>query len=260
MAANITTGGNQSYDPGEGIRIFQGLKPDIVMIQEFRYKDSSKQDIDDLVSQAFGPQFKYYREPGNGSKGYINNGVISRWPIIKSGVWDDPYTSNREFTFAQIDIPGRKDLWAVSVHMLNRGASRRASEATELLQYIKNTIPNNDYLAVGGDFNTITGNETAITKLKPTLDLTAVPTDQQGESNTNNNRKKHYDWVLPNYDLSQFHIPVKIGSNTFPSGLVFDSRVFTPISDVPPIRASDCSPSTMQHMAVVKDFNVPADE
>lgn len=260
MAANITTGGNQSYDPGEGIRIFQGLKPDIVMIQEFRYKENSKQDIDDLVSQAFGPKFKYYREPGNGSKGYINNGVISRWPIIKSGVWDDPYTSNREFTYTQIDIPGPKDLWAVSVHMLNKGASRRASEATELLQYIKNVIPNNDYLAVGGDFNTITGNETAITKLKPTLDLTAVPTDQQGESNTNNKRNKHYDWVLPNYELSRFHIPVRIGSNSFPSGLVFDSRTFNPISDVPPIQSSDCSPSTMQHMAVVKDFNVPADE
>jgi hypothetical protein len=34
MAANLSSGNNQSYDPGEGARIFQGLKPDIVMIQE----------------------------------------------------------------------------------------------------------------------------------------------------------------------------------------------------------------------------------
>ncbi|NQX01675.1 hypothetical protein HQ447_13540, partial [bacterium] len=34
MAANITSGNNQSYDPGEGNRIFQGLDPDVVLVQE----------------------------------------------------------------------------------------------------------------------------------------------------------------------------------------------------------------------------------
>src|ERR1039457_6849019 len=47
-------------------------------------------------------------------------------------------------------------------------------------------------------------------------------------------------------------------SNTFPNGLVFDSRVYTPLSDVPPVQFSDSgSLNGMQHMAVVKDFAVP---
>jgi len=40
VAANTTSGTQQSYDPGHGIRIFQGLKPDVVMIQEFNYGDN----------------------------------------------------------------------------------------------------------------------------------------------------------------------------------------------------------------------------
>ena len=32
MAANTSSGNRQSYDPGEGTRIFQGLDPDIVLI------------------------------------------------------------------------------------------------------------------------------------------------------------------------------------------------------------------------------------
>lgn len=45
MAANISTGNNQSYDPGHGIRIFKAVKPDIVMIQEFRYGRNNDDDI-----------------------------------------------------------------------------------------------------------------------------------------------------------------------------------------------------------------------
>lgn len=257
MAANLTTG-KQSYDPGEGIRIFKGLKPDIVLIQEFNYGDNSDSDIGSFVSSTFGSDYHYFKEPKDSKDITIPNGVISRWPILKAGKWNDPRTKDREFVFAQIDIPGPKDLWAISVHLLNKGTAKtRNAQAEDLLQNISKVIPENDFLVLGGDFNTTTGSELALQTLGSVFDLTAVPADQSGNTNTNHNRDKHYDWVLPDKDLFQYHMPVRIGANTFPSGLVFDSRSYTHLADVTPILESDCVPKQMQHMAVVKDFLVP---
>ncbi len=64
MAANLTSGTGQSYEAA-GIHIFQGLKPDIVAMQEFRYNSStSDAQLRQLVDTAFGPNFFYYREAG----------------------------------------------------------------------------------------------------------------------------------------------------------------------------------------------------
>ena len=38
---------------------------------------------------------------------------------------------------------------------------------------------------------------------------------------------------------SYVEVPVVIGSNTFPNGLVFDSRVYSPLSEVSPIQQGD---------------------
>ncbi|MEL6899487.1 MAG: endonuclease, partial [Cyanobacteria bacterium J06606_4] len=54
MAANTTSGNRQSYDPGEGTRIFQGLAPDIVLIQEFNIGDNSEGAVADWVETTFG--------------------------------------------------------------------------------------------------------------------------------------------------------------------------------------------------------------
>ena len=63
MAANITSGNLQSYE-AEGIRIFQGLKPDIVAIQEFQYGGSiASNDLRTLVDTAFGNEFSFYLNP-----------------------------------------------------------------------------------------------------------------------------------------------------------------------------------------------------
>ena len=35
MASNLSSGNYQSYDPGHGIRLMQGVDPDIILIQEF---------------------------------------------------------------------------------------------------------------------------------------------------------------------------------------------------------------------------------
>ena len=51
--------------------------------------------------------------------------------------------------------------------------------------------------------------------------------------------------------------PVLIGTSRFENGLVFDSRVFTPLSAVAPVQRGDSEAQNMQHMAVVRDFLVP---
>ncbi len=254
MAANITSGTRQSYDPGHGIRIFQGFKPDIILIQEFNYKSNSPADIAEFVRETFGPDFQHFRESG----AQIPNGVISRWPIQDAGKWEDSEAPNREFVYARIDIPGPVDLWAISLHLLTRNATTRNSEATELLGRIRDEIPVGDYLVIGGDFNTDNTNEPALGTLDEVADLTQQPADREGSIGTNASRRKPYDWVLPDDDLARFHVPVEIGELAFPSGLVFDSRVFEPLSLVAPVQRGDSGAENMQHMAVIKDFRVPA--
>ncbi|HZI06592.1 MAG TPA: endonuclease/exonuclease/phosphatase family protein, partial [Archangium sp.] len=197
MAANISSGNYQSYDPGHGTRIFQGTKPDVVMIQEFNYGDNSATAIRDFVNTAFGSSFYYYREAG----AQIPNGVISRWPIVASGEWDDPYVSNRDFAWARIDIPGPRDLWVVSVHLLTSDATTRNNEATNLVSRIKSLVPAGDYLAIGGDFNTGTRTESAFSTFSEVVTTgSPYPADRNGNTNTNATRAKPYDHVLVDAD------------------------------------------------------------
>lgn len=256
MAANISSGNYQSYDPGEGIRIFQGVKPDVVLIQEFNYKRNSSSEIRAFVDDAFGSSFYYYREGG----AQIPNGVISRWPIVESGEWDDSAVSNRDFAWARIDIPGPTDLWAVSVHLLTASSSVRSGEASQLVSYIKSKIPDGDFLVVGGDFNTGSRTEPALGKLSDVVVTSeSPPVDRRGNGNTNASRAKPYDWVLANPDLNAYKTATGIGASTFPTGLVVDTRTYSPLSEISPALSGDSGASNMQHMAVVRDFLVPGD-
>jgi hypothetical protein len=146
MAANLTSGNGQDYDPGHGTRIFQGTDPDIVLIQEFNYLGNTDADIHSFVDTAFGASFSYYREGG----AQIPNGIISRWPIVESGEWDDTAVSNRDFAWARIDVPGPVDLWAVSIHLLTSGSSTRNGEAQKLVTYIKGTTSHGERPTSGG--------------------------------------------------------------------------------------------------------------
>jgi endonuclease/exonuclease/phosphatase family metal-dependent hydrolase len=251
MAANISSGTNSNYDAGEGIRIFKGLHPDVVLIQEFNYKTNSSADIEAFVAETFGPDFAYYREDGL----KIPNGVISRYPILTSGRWTDPRVADRGFAYAKIDIPGPHDLWAVSVHLLTSSSTARAPEATALVAELDNVVGADDYVVIGGDFNTKVRDEPCITTLGKVVDVTAgLPVDQQDNDFTNEPRTAPYDWVLASASLGAFQVPTVIGSKAFPHGLVFDSRVYTPLSDIAPVMLSDSSAEGMQHMPVVKDF------
>ncbi|MEI9961583.1 MAG: hypothetical protein WDM76_10770 [Limisphaerales bacterium] len=56
MAANLN-GNSQKYEPF-ALRIFQGLKPDVVAIQEFYYNNNTTSDFRSMVDTAFGDKFR----------------------------------------------------------------------------------------------------------------------------------------------------------------------------------------------------------
>jgi endonuclease/exonuclease/phosphatase family metal-dependent hydrolase len=251
VAGNISSGNAQAYEL-PGIRIFQGLAPDVAMIQEFNVTTGT---IRGFVDQAFGTQFAFVR--GALGSQQIPNGVISRYPILDSGEWTDSEVSNRDFVWARIDVPGPIDLFAISVHLLTANASERNIEAGELAQHIQG-LPSNAYVVLGGDFNTDTRSEPALGTLAPVL-VTAGPNpaDLGGSGNTNANRNKPYDWVLVSPALDALETPTTIGAHQFTDGFVADTRVYTPIADLAPALASDSAATNMQHMAVVRDFLLP---
>jgi endonuclease/exonuclease/phosphatase family metal-dependent hydrolase len=256
VAANLN-GNTQSYQPF-AIRIFQGLKPDIVAIQEFNYSNNLASDFRSMVDTAFGTNFVYYREPYTDS-GEIPNGIISRYPILAAGSWVDTVQSqpNRGFAWAQIDVPGTNDLYVISVHLLTSSASARSSEAANLKALIQANFPSNAWIVVAGDFNTDTRTEsTTMTTFDSYLSDNPVPADNNGNSNTSQNRNHPHDYVLPNFSLANFETATVFPSHSFPNGLVFDSTVYTPLSGVPPVQFGDST--NAQHMAVMKDFLIPA--
>jgi endonuclease/exonuclease/phosphatase family metal-dependent hydrolase len=253
MTANTTSGNNQSYDAGDGVRLFEGLKPDIVLIQEFNVGDNSSGAIRSFVDTTFGPSFAFFRETGS-----LPNGIISRYPIVESGSWTDPRVDNRGFAWAKIGVPGPHAMWAVSLHLLTTSAANRAAEATALASQITAVVPAADYLIVGGDLNTGTRAEACVTTLAALVSTTAPYADDgHGNSNTSGTRNKPHDWLMPDADLAALEVATEVAGQSFPAGLVFDSRVFAPLASVPPITPSDSGAANMQHMPVLKDFVIP---
>jgi hypothetical protein len=254
MAANISSGPSLVYGPAEGVRIFQGLHPDVVLIQELVVGGNSTAEVDGFVTTTFGAGFTYYREPGV----QIPNGIISRYPILESGTWVDPAVANRGFAYAKLDLPGGKPLWAISLHLLTTGATQRSTEVTALVAQVKAVIPAADYLVLGGDFNTPVRTEPCITGLSEIVVTSGpYPADGAGNDNTSGPRSKPHDWLLADSDLAAFALPVAIGQRGYVGGLVFDSRVFSPLTDVAPVQLMDSAAQNMQHMPVVRDFLVP---
>ncbi|MBX3225875.1 MAG: endonuclease/exonuclease/phosphatase family protein [Labilithrix sp.] len=253
VAGNLTSGDRPTYDEGPGSRIFKGLRADIALVQELNVGDKSDAALRGWVTETFGADYNYYREAGTGLN--IPNGVVSRFPILESGRWPD--APDRGFVYAKLDVPGDRDLWAVSVHLLTANATTRNNSARDLVAKLKEVVKDGEYVIVGGDLNTDTRGETCITTLDEIVDAKgAQPADADGNGNTNAPRGKPYDWVLASPNLAPHQVPTVIGANSFEKGLVFDSRVYTPLADVAPVMATDSSAKNMQHMAVVKDFQL----
>ncbi len=262
MAANLTSGNFQRYET-PGLDILKGLKPDIVAIQEFNYNSATTNGLNtpaafrEMIDATFGTNFVYFRESGYS----IPNGIISRYPIVASGSWDDTQVNDRGFAWAQIDLPGTNDLYVVSVHLHSATAGSRNTEATNLKALIQANFPSNAWIIVAGDFNTDSRSEAAVTTLTTFLSDNPIPTDAEtnGNANTNEPRNKPYDYVLPSFPMTNRLTSVVLPSRTFPKGLVFDSAVYTPLSDVSPVQFGDSHVFGMQHMGVIKDFAVPVD-
>jgi endonuclease/exonuclease/phosphatase family metal-dependent hydrolase len=254
IAANLTSGNNQTYDLGEGRRILQALEGDIVGIQEFNVGDNSDASIEAFVVQTFDAGVFWHRGSGR-----IPNGIISRYPIVDAGEWDDARTTDREFTWAVVDVPGPEHLWVVSLHLLSNTAQNRANQATQLVQLLAANVGPGTHVALVGDLNTDTRVEPALGVLDASVVVAGPwPTDgtlpDGGNGHTSTNRSRPYDWVLVSEGLHRRELPVHLGSQLFPSGLVFDTRVFTPLP--PPALVGDSAAVNMQHMAVVRDFVV----
>ncbi len=252
-AANLTSGTKQSWDPGEGARILTGLDLDVVLAQELNVGGNTEQELEAFARQILGPTATAAREPSVG----LPNGVLSRYPILEHGSWDDPETTNRELAWARVDVPGDRDLLAVSVHLLTSSATKRDLEAKTLAARL-GQLSGEPFVVVAGDFNTTSRDEPCIATLGAVLSVSGpYPADAAGNDHTNANRTKPYDWVLPSAALRAFEVPVVLGGQVFTSGLVFDSRVFTPLSAVAPAQANDSGADGMQHMAVVREFYLP---
>jgi hypothetical protein len=105
--------------------------------------------------------------------------------------------------------------------------------------------------------NLYSDTEPAILTFNTFLSDSPVPADQNGVGETNAGRSERYDRVLVSFSMTNRLVPIVMPSRTYPNGLVFDSRVYTPLSEVSPVLSTDSAAPMMQHMAVVKDFRVP---
>ena len=266
VAGNITSGNKQSYDPGHGIRIFQALKPDIALVQEMNYKNNSDSDYKNFAQQIVGKN--YY--PVDSADYDIPNGVASRYPIRSHGYWKDPNINNRALMWAVVDIPGNTDIFAVSVHLHTDPASDQVTAAKVIVDEIakvKSSNPGKYYYVVGGDFNGTSAVDSDGFGKNNTFYVDGPhPVDEKKNGNTNAGRNKQYDFVLADYRLHDFQVPVVYYSSKdpektkiFEDGLVFDTRLYEKKESelneyFSPAQLNDSGASNMQHMAIVKDF------
>lgn len=259
VAANLTSGNLQKYET-PGLNILKGLTPDIVAIQEFNYSNNTAAGFRQMMDNTFGTNFVYFRESSASENYTIPNGIISRYPFVQTGTWDDTLIPDRGYAWARIDLPGTNDLYVVSVHLKanSSSASTRASQAMNLKNLIHASFPANAWIIVAGDLNIHSSGEAALATFKTYLSDHPIPTDavSGGDPDTNASRAERYDYLLPSFSLTNALTNVVLASRSFPNGLVFDSGVYTPLSDVPPVAAGDSHVSGMQHMAVVKDLQI----
>lgn len=247
VTGNLSSGRYQKYDDGPGARIFQGLKPDIALIQEFRVGESSETEIRSWVQSVFGSSFSYYREDKE-----LPNGIVSRYPVVASGFWPDAEMPNRDFAWARIALPNQQHLLVVSVHLSASKEPKRRAQTKALADYCKKNLTKDDWLVIGGDFNTQVRNESCIKSLAPFVEIgLPYPADEAGNENTNANRRKPTDWLLVGKPLQALSIPNLL---TNQGDLVFDTRVFTNLEKVSPALATDSAAEQMQHMAILRDF------
>ena len=94
---------------------------------------------------------------------------------------------------ARFDLPGYRDLWAVSVRFVERGAVVRQFEAVQLVKGVRGRVPGDDFLVVGGDLGTTDPSEAAFSALQAIVDVRSA-------------RGAAHDWLLSDGDLAPFAV------------------------------------------------------
>ena len=276
MAANLTTSTYQDYE-FYGTSIMHAMKADIILVQEFNYdldfnNSTSDAEVEAMIIEIYGVNngYHFYRgkeivvEDGDTP---IPNGIISKYPILKKGVWIDEKVPNRDFNYAKIDIPGDKDLWVVSLH-LKAGSSDdgvRNLQTKELMKKIKSEIPDGDYIVIGGDLNTSDRDERCIDNLNDIFKTEGPhPVCEAGKEGTNRSRRNPYDWVIASKSLASLQVStdfcyddILANCKRYPDGLVFDSKKYDEYDlevYFEPVELDDSRGGEMQHMGVIKDF------
>ena len=254
LAGNITSGNNQQYEAA-GTRILKALLPDVALLQEFEMTNGAS--YRGWVDETFGTGFSYFVETNEG----IPNGVVSRWPIIASGEWEDIQVGDRDFAWATIDIPGTQDLHAVSVHFKASSGADNIAKRNAQARTVTNNIAqsgwlNNGFVVVGGDFNLQVRSEEALRILTNVVSDLRQSADQAGNRNTNSGRDRPYDLVLPGYGLGARERPFASWGYTFNNGIIYDSRITWSSGLPPPSLSGDAADFNMQHMAVMKVFEM----
>lgn len=248
----------------ETVRIIKGLQPDVACLQEWYVDYPADYDFDGWISAAFGAEFVYHRA----SSGYQPNGIVSRWDILSSGSWPDLQRENYYHDWAVIDLPGATNLQVVSVHLHSSDEAIRIEQIKDIIHYIEANFSNSHYLMIGGDFNTANRTSQPIPTLLNSANWSGscwvttsdgTPTDQAGgDDDTNVNRTYNYDWLIPNTLLGAEIMNLDLGedSGVYTGGIVFDSRVFTPLSAVDPAQYDDTANGDQDHCPVMKSYDV----
>lgn len=169
-------------------------QPAVILFQNFVAGDNSEAAISHWVTTAFGGEFSYARD----AKSLIPSGVISRFSIIKHGVWNNLETKagDGRSLYAHIDLPGKKDLWVINTHF-SLDPKQRLAQAYDLLDHLAVAVPENDYLLVGGQLN-ITGiDDPALAALQKLLQLEGPLLIKQEDGEV-------YNWLLTDADLAQY--------------------------------------------------------
>lgn len=169
-------------------------RPAVVLFQNFVAGDNDETAIKNWVTTTFGGEFSYVRD----AKALIPSGVISRFSIVKHGIWSTLETKEGDgrSLYAQIDLPGKQDLWVINTH-LSLDPKQRLAQTNALLERILIEVPETDYLVVGGQLNIIDVDDPALETLRKLLGVDSPLLVKQEDGEV-------YDWLLVDADLAQY--------------------------------------------------------
>ena len=252
VSGTVTIGDQTAYDDA-GQHLLRALAPDIVAIQEWVVTNSFAQ----FVTDNFGSDF-YWVTDGTTGQYAMPNGIISRWPIVETHVWDDA-VGYRQHIHAKIKLPGTKNLNLVSVHLKSGDTTTDIDARILGARNLTNAIEQanfsaSDYLLIAGDLNTTNRSATELSILTSIVSDAHKPTDKAGSENTNPSKARPYDYVLPDSALEIQYVGMNYNGTSFPDGMIFDTREWG--DHQYPALGSDSEAANLTHAPVMKVFSL----